>query len=377
MSRTETAKPGELVAVGGSEARISVGRRAPVDPWGSVDLTAAYRGERPQHGGIVLKTSDGSGLFPPGLNCLFGDSGDGKSWVATVAAAQCLEDSEHVLWVTYEDPNELEFVSRIRSLGVTETQLDNLDFVRATEPLESGVGCLGELLRRRSTRLMVLDSLGEALAMSDVDEDRDIDFTKWNQMTLRVLIDASAETYGETPGEHLAVLILDHSTKSRERSLWPSGTKRKRAAITGMMCRLDVSAPLGRGQRGDLKLVVAKDRTGHFQRGQIAATITIDAQTNPYLVAVEPQKTSGTRRRNAESRIRSALADSSEPLRARDIATLVNSSTAIRDCETELELNSIKNVLTKMAGDGALDRRADPAATSGAKPSYLYSLSTA
>ena len=70
--------------------------------------------------------------------------------------------------------------------------------------------------------LAVVDSLGEAFGLEGIDENHDVEVAPWLRRVARRLADAG-----------LSVLLLDHSTKSADNPRRPSGSKRKRAAITG------------------------------------------------------------------------------------------------------------------------------------------------
>lgn len=351
------------------------------EAWQPVDLLPAWRGERVEPEAVTLERADGVRLFPAGVNYLFGDSGDGKSWIVLFATVQLLRAGRHVLWITYEDPSELEMVKRLRLLGVTEADLERLSLIVASEAMTSGVGALGRLVRRHQTALVVLDSVGEALAVDGVDEDRDAEFGPWARGTVRLLLDVAASTTWDeaedTPANAaLAVVPIDHSTKAKDNPFYPSGTKRKRAMVTGTMFMLNVREAFAAGRVGRVQLITAKDRTGRFRRGEIAAEVMLDATSDPYTVAIDPPPAGGemataTKRRKAEDRIMVVLDGSNAEMSVEDIHRLVNHADSKFDGEGDLSLGAVKNAMTKLAKRPNVRRRKEPTGT-GKAFRHLY-----
>ena len=173
-----------------------------------------------------------------------------------------------------------------------------------TEPLTAGVGWLAHLARTTGAVLLVLDSIGEALAVDGVDEDRDAEFGPWGRDTLRRLLDLAGTSDEDTsPNPHLAIVPIDHSTKAKDNVFYPSGTKRKRAMVTGLMVMVNVREPFAVGRVGRVQLIAAKDRSGRFRRGEIVAEITVDA-TEPdagYSYTISPPPEGGEMTRAARN----------------------------------------------------------------------------
>lgn len=343
-----------------------------VDPptWREIDPGPAWRGERPEPDAVALERGDGRRLLAPGINYLFGDSGDGKSWVAMFAALACMRAARHVVWITYEDPNEVEIIKRLKALGATFDDLTHLSLIVAIEPLTSGIGWLARLVRLRQTALLVLDSVGEALAVEGVDEDRDAEFGPWARSTLRTLIDlAASDTWSEaegTPANGLvAVLPIDHSTKAKDNPFYPSGTKRKRAMVTGAMYMLLVREPFSIERVGRVQLIAAKDRTGRFRRGEIAAEVMMDATLHPYAVTIDAppdgaEMSQTGKKRTAVDRVLQALEMSNVALSAEEAHRQVNHDTNRLPGEGELSVGAIKNALTKLAKRPNVVKKIEP-----------------
>lgn len=236
------------------------------ESWARVDLGPTLRGELPEIVPTLLRRDDGAGLFTAGrVNGIHGDSGTGKSWAAAIANAQELHAGRHVVWVDFEDPDPSTLVGRLRDdLDVTPDAIaERLHYFGPLEPFdELAVEAIVAESREYAVTLTTVDSLGEAFGLEGIDENKDVDVAPWLRRVARRLADAG-------PG----VLLLDHSTKAADNPLHPSGSKRKRAAITGQSYLLDSPVPLTRDTGGRLTLTTAKDRHGHYRRGQVTAVV--------------------------------------------------------------------------------------------------------
>jgi RecA-family ATPase len=224
-----------------------------------VDLAGAISGSVQQPTPTMLtRQGDGieSGLIYPGVvNGLHGDSGTGKSWLALLLLAERIKDGENVMLIDLED-TPASIVTRLRLLGIADNELvEQLAYIQPTEafgPLE--VEHLINLIDERSITVVVIDSLGEAFGTEGIDEDRDKDVGPWLRSVARPLAKAGP-----------AVLLIDHSTKSKERQLHASGSKRKRAAIGGASYLVEAATGFAKGKSGRLKS--SAPRTGTAPTG--------------------------------------------------------------------------------------------------------------
>lgn len=238
-----------------------------------VDLAGAVSGSVQQPTPTMLiRQGDGieSGLVYPGVvNGFHGDSGTGKSWLALLLLAERITNGENVMLIDLEDtPSSI--VARLKLLGVSDTELiGQLTYIQPTEAFGSlGVGYLLDLIDERSITVVVIDSLGEAFGTEGIDEDRDKDVGPWLRSVARPLAKA-----GPT------VVLIDHSTKSKERQLHASGSKRKRAAIGGASYLVEAVNGFAKGKSGRLRVICAKDRHGTYRRGEHVAWL--DMTTHP------------------------------------------------------------------------------------------------
>ena len=237
----------------------------PDESWQRIDLKPVFDGARRSLTPTVLVCEDGYGLFYPGrVNGIHSDSGIGKSWIVALGVAEELLAEHHVIVVDFED-DESAIVSRLHdSLGVKkELIVEYLHYHAPKEPFDDdAVAAIEADARKYAVTLLGVDSLGEAFGLEGIDENKDVEVGPWLRRVTRRLADTGA-----------AVFIVDHATKAADNPLHPSGSKRKRAAITGASYLVEATLPLTREHGGCLRLTVAKDRHGHRRRGAEACTI--------------------------------------------------------------------------------------------------------
>jgi hypothetical protein len=252
--------------------------------WHRVNLGPYLKGEVEILEPDVLRFDDGSrGLFYSGrVNGVHADSGLGKSMLIGYAAGQEMNNGENVLWIDLEDPNPSFLIERLRGFGVhVDTIAEHLDYRSPQEGFDDwAVDELAATATRDNVRLIVIDSLGEAFGLEGIDENADRDVGPWLRRVARRFADTGA-----------AVVIIDHSTKSQDNPLHASGSKRKRAAITGASFLIDASRPLSREHGGQLRLTAAKDRNGFYQRGKVAAVVDFNVYPDGTTVHVSQAST--------------------------------------------------------------------------------------
>ena len=206
-------------------------------------------------------------LYDAMVNGVHGDSGTGKSWLAVAVMAERIRRGENVMLLDLEDTPE-SVLSRLLMIGITPDQIVNhLDYRRPTESF--GPFEMTELLttiETDSVSLVVIDSLGEAFGTEGINEDRDNEVGPWLRSVARPLANAGP-----------AVLLVDHSTKSKDgQQLHPSGSKRKRAAIGGASYLIEAVTPFVKGGDGRLRVICAKDRHGTYRRGEHVAWLDLN-----------------------------------------------------------------------------------------------------
>lgn len=246
-----------------------------VSSWQPVDLAHILSGNYQPTAPDLLERSDGQPLFYTGkINSLFGESGSGKTWVALLACAQAIWAGHGAVFIDLED-SPASVAERMMLLGVTRNELyTRFAYVRPSDP--SAHGSTDELTHIETTitaigaRIVVIDSLGEAMSLDAVKPNEDDAVAWWHLRVARRLAALGP-----------AVILLDHIVKSRDApELFAIGSQRKRAAIDGHAIRVDLLEPFSRDKGGRLKLTSAKDRHGTFSRGQVVGEMTFAASPN-------------------------------------------------------------------------------------------------
>ena len=202
--------------------------RAPGDSYRPVDLGEVVAGvlsgavTRPVP--TVGVRDDGAGLFYPGrVNGLAGPSGSGKGWVALYACVQEIAAGRHVVYLDFED-DPAAIVARLLDAGADPAHVvARFHYVQPDEP--AGVTARGHLaaaIAQYAPSLVVIDSTGESMALDGP-----------NPTMTTTLPGGSAPCRRPSPTSAPAVVVIDHVVKSDEGGLWPIGSQRKRAAISG------------------------------------------------------------------------------------------------------------------------------------------------
>jgi hypothetical protein len=238
---------------------------APPSSWRRVDLSDILAGDyAPVEPALLLRTDNQPILYMGRVNGLFGESGAGKSWVGLLASAERVMAGEQVIYIDLEDhpPN---IVARLRGIGVTvEAIAEHFIYVQPEGPAtEADIAAIDAMCI--DAALVVIDSLGEATALHGVEENHGDQYAMWNVRFAR---------HWARIGP--AVLTLDHIPKSEDApTLFAVGTQRKKAAIDGILLRVDQVEAFDRTKAGRVKLTCAKDRNGKFHRGQMVAELIV------------------------------------------------------------------------------------------------------
>ena len=214
----------------------------------------------------ILQLDDAEGLLYPGkVHSLGGEPGGGKTWVALHAATQQLNTGHNVLLIDFEDRLDTA-VRRLIALGTDPNQLRNHFRYVSPQVAIIGGGLPTNIINEtaNNTTLVIIDSMGEALAHSHLEQNDDGDVADWMTKVARRLADQGA-----------AVLILDHVTKDAEhRGRYNIGSQRKLAAIDGAAYQLKTSVAATRDATGRATITCSKDRQGYYQHGTPICDVT-------------------------------------------------------------------------------------------------------
>lgn len=215
-------------------------------------------------GPAFLTRDDGSNLIYRGkVNGLLGESESGKTWVALLAVQQCLVAGQRVLYLDMED-SARGILGRLRALGTIDYHLKNLVYANPDEGMsQEAAADLYEALATFEPDLVIVDGVNAAMTLLGLDLNSNTDATKFSQSVLKPLKRGGA-----------AVLTIDHVPKNKDnRGSYAIGAQSKRADIDGASFSVEVLAPFGRGQNGELRLTVTKDRPGHVRAIAMGAKI--------------------------------------------------------------------------------------------------------
>lgn len=246
-------------------------RKGLVGPWQAEDLSELVAGIadgsiKPIVPEMLMVAPSGRYLLYKGrINGVHGHSNAGKSWTALLACKQAMEAGEHVFYIDYEDePRGL--VERLMvAFGVKpKVVLEQFTYLRPTTKFDQE--SVGALLKLRKPSLVVVDAVGGSLAMEGLSYLDDQHIIQW-----------VGNFPGFIAGHGTAVLLLDHNPKDTlNGTLWPIGSQRKKAAITGAQYLQEKVVGFSKEKSGYSKLVTAKDRNGASSEGAVVAHLKVD-----------------------------------------------------------------------------------------------------
>jgi hypothetical protein len=271
-------------------ARDPLGER--LGSWEPVDIEPFLTGEILPVMPSVLERSDGQHLMYPGrVNMLYGSSESAKSWIALYTCIQEMRKSQRCLYIDFED-EPVNTLSRLKLMGATADDLRAyFTYVRPEEPLSpmqmnrwgqaqaSEVGTRNfdlftSAITRVEPNLIVADGMTVLYGLHGLDTNdaasTDI-ITNWLKSLTR--------------NNQSTVILIDHTTKGAEQGATPIGSQHKQAMVQGSMIQVwPIKQPMP-GQRGEVKLIVLKDRPGQVRaasvqsgtKAQEAARVVLDS----------------------------------------------------------------------------------------------------
>ena len=247
---------------------------------GRADIEAVLSGSWEPPTPTILRRSDGCGLIYPGkVHSLSGEPGAAKTWIALHAVAEVLAAGGRAALVDHEDRLDTA-VRRLAGMGVeAEVLIDRFAYVTPTFAVKGGGLPTNVVEVADSCALVVIDSLGEALAHTGLNQNDDGEVANYLQRVARRLADGGA-----------AVLLLDHVAKNSEsRGRWSIGSQRKLAAIDGAAYTAQAIKALTMESDGLVKLVCAKDRGGNYRQGSTVGMVALQATNDGVCIAIEAE----------------------------------------------------------------------------------------
>lgn len=201
-------------------------------------------------------------LYEGRVNGIAGESGGGKSWIALAIGVEQMQAGRTFVYVDHEDSLSTAAL-RLVTLGCPlDLVRSRFRYVHPDSFSEDGVRSLVRSIEAGT--YVVVDSTGESLAAAGLKQNADEDVAGWFSQLPKPLAEAGA-----------TVLLLDHMVKSEDGGLWPIGSQRKRAAITGVQYIVKTIAGQAPSRTSDgmAQLVVAKDRHGAYEVGSTASVV--------------------------------------------------------------------------------------------------------
>ncbi len=243
------------------------------------DIQAVLEGTWEPPTPTILQRNDGKALLYPGkVHSLSGEPGSGKTWIAICALAETLADGGTAAYLDHEDRLDTA-IRRLRALGCPDTAiLERFTYITPTYAIKGGGIPTGTITQIAGCQLVVIDSLGEALAHSQLSQNDDGEVAGYMDKVARRLADGGA-----------AVLLLDHVTKDKEgRGRWAIGSQRKLAAIDGAAYMAVTIKALSRDTEGTYKVTCSKDRGGNYQHGSTVAICQFDVDGDTLVATIAP-----------------------------------------------------------------------------------------
>ncbi|MDO7881779.1 AAA family ATPase [Salinibacterium soli] len=206
-----------------------------------------------------------SGLFYPGrVNGLAGESGAGKGWIALTVGIEQMTAGRHFFYLDFEDSPALALLRLVHVLGAEPDLLrSRFHYLHPARHDDEGIADLVSRVADERSAFVVIDSTGESIASAGLNQNHDEEVARWFQSLAHPLADHGGAT----------VLLLDHMVKSDDGGLWPIGSQRKRAAITGAQYVAEIAQPFSRTANGMVTLRVAKDRHGAREARSVASYV--------------------------------------------------------------------------------------------------------
>lgn len=226
--------------------------------WERINLHDVIYGDTPEVVPRWLRRNDGMTLLYPGCtHSIHGPTGHGKTWLALLAIAQLLlETDEHALYLDYESFGS-QVVARLKRLGVPHDAIDTRFHyyrpTRAPDVLDIDRIAFSHMISQ-PYGIAVIDGANISMMRCGLNTNVAEDVARWH--------DAIMLPIAERTGA--AVVANDHVAKASERNGFAIGSQHKIAGLTGAGFTVEKIEPFGRGREGKATVRVGeKDREGY------------------------------------------------------------------------------------------------------------------
>ena len=296
----------EVVEVVESEAEVDPMEERR-NSWDSVNLLPYLTGTVQEAQPSLMTRTDGAALLYPGtVNMIYGSSESAKTWIALHVCTQIIGQGGRVAYVDFED-DPVRTIARLLRMGAHRDDIaSGFSYIHPEEALapmqrnrwgkaettDRGLKALDifeEILDRHDPELLVLDGMTALYGLHGLNtndtSDTDV-ITTWMR--------------GLVQGRRRTVLVVDHAAKHAEKGTLPIGSQHKVSMVQGTLLQAWPTAQPMPGKRGEVELIVLKDRPGQVRaralepdgKSQVAAKVVIDSATDPArtVIAIQPPK---------------------------------------------------------------------------------------
>lgn len=222
------------------------------DSWKPVDLAELFdeEQEEPDVGSFLEgDTSNGGGIFYSGkVNEIHGPSESGKTMVVLAVAAQEIRAGNHVVMVDFEDGGKsivgrLHWIFNLSREEIIEQFHYFQPETHFTEEAYQSIASLPDVT------LGIVDAVTESMSAADLDGRNENEVATWYNGFPKRLARLG-----------MAVCVIDHSPQ--DNGTRQIGSQHKKSAVDGVSYTAEPISPFVKGQRGKLRLKIAKDKPG-------------------------------------------------------------------------------------------------------------------
>jgi hypothetical protein len=225
------------------------------------DFGALIAGERKRTIPTLCARADGKALYYLGKeNTAYGETETGKDMLLVMTVAECLEKDEDerlsVMWVDFEEGDELDVGDRLLNLGLDPGLLNDRDWFRYATPetKEEADACLRDVLRLQPD-LAIFNGVAAAYGLYGWPIKEGDSATAYRKHIIRPCL-----------GRGIGTVSTDHVPKETKESgganRYAYGGVVKLNIVNGAAYLLKAVSPIVRGGEGATKLILTKDRPG-------------------------------------------------------------------------------------------------------------------
>lgn len=235
--------------------RIEAEQAGAADSWAPQNIADLFDLEQQEPEIGAFHGEDGTdtgGVFYRGkVNEVHGPSESGKTMFVLAVAAQEIEAERHVVMIDYEDDGRA-IVNRLRFVfGMERAQIEKyFHYFRPDAPF--GQAGFSHITGIGDVSMCIIDAVTESMAVSGLDGRNESEVATW---------------YNEFPKKlastGIGVVLIDHTPQGD--GTRQIGSQHKKSAVDGVSYTAEPVHPFVKGQLGQLRIRVAKDKIGSIR----------------------------------------------------------------------------------------------------------------